>query len=92
LKALISQLRPLFDTATQSAHYRWSEKWEFEGRHSFYLLEDEDQDTKVLVRRYRHDNVFELETGNREGEGSSIGISLKPRFGYRPPRIGYVPW
>ena len=69
-----------------------TEKWEFEGRQTFSLLEDEGLDTRVIVRRYGHDLVFEIETAVREGEGSSFGISAKPRFGYRPPRVGYVPW
>ena len=28
----------------------------------------------------------------REGEGTSFGLSVKPRFSYDPPRVGYVPW
>lgn len=84
--------QPLFEAASVSGLYRWTEKWEFEGRQSFSLLEDEDLDTRFLVRRYGHDLVFELESAFREGEGSSVGISVKPRFGYTPPRVGYVPW
>jgi len=84
--------QPLFEAASVSGLYRWTEKWEFEGRQSFSLLEDEGLDTRVLVRRYGHDLVFEIETAVREGEGSSLGISVKPRFGYTPPRVGYVPW
>lgn len=82
----------LFETASLSGLYRWSEKWEFEGRQSFSLLLDEGLDSKILVRRYGHDIVFEFEGGVREGEGTSFGISLKPRFRFRPPRVGYVPW
>ena len=84
--------QPLFEAASVSGLYRWTEKWEFEGRQSFSLLEDEGLDTRFLVRRYGHDLVFELESAVREGEGSSLGISVKPRFGYTPPRVGYVPW
>lgn len=84
--------QPLFEAASVSGLYRWTEKWEFEGRQSFSLLEDEGLDTRFLVRRYGHDLVFELESAVREGEGSSLGISVKPRFGYSPPRVGYVPW
>ncbi len=91
-RGLDSDARPLFEAASISGLYRWTEKWEFEARESFSLLADEELDTKFVVRRYGHDIVFELETSYREGEGSSIGISVKPRFGYRPPRVGYVPW
>lgn len=83
---------PLFKTASLSGLYRWTEKWEFEGRESFSLLDDSSLDTRFLVRRYGHDIVFEIETSVREGEGSSFGVNVKPRFGYRPPRVGYVPW
>lgn len=82
----------LFEAASVSGLYRWTEKWEFEARESFSLLEDQELDTKFVIRRYGHDIVFELENSVREGEGSSFGISVKPRFGYRPPRVGYVPW
>jgi hypothetical protein len=84
--------QPFFEAASVSGLYRWTEKWEFEARESFSLLEDEELDTKLVLRRYGHDLVFELESAVREGEGSSFGVSVKPRFGYRPPRVGYVPW
>jgi hypothetical protein len=91
-RGLDSENEPLFEAASVSGLYRWTEKWEFEARESFSLLEDEELDTKLVLRRYGHDIVFELESSVREGEGSSVGISVRPRFGYRPPRVGYVPW
>jgi hypothetical protein len=84
--------QPLFEAASVAALYRWTEKWEFEGRQSFSLLEDTRLDTKLVLRRYGHDLVLDIETSVREGEGSSFGISVKPRFGYDPSRVGYVPW
>ncbi|HEX6881845.1 MAG TPA: hypothetical protein VF530_00610 [Planctomycetota bacterium] len=84
--------QPLFEAASVAALYRWTEKWEFEGRQSFSLLENERLDSSLVVRRYAHDLVMDIETKVREGEGSSFGISVRPRFGYDPPRIGYVPW
>jgi hypothetical protein len=83
---------PFYEAATVSALYRWTEKWEFEGRQGFSLLEDQRLDTRVVLRRYGHDIVFELETIFRRGEGSSFGVSVRPRFGFTPSRIGYVPW
>src|SRR5262249_23624378 len=84
--------KALFEAASVSGLYRWTEKWECEARESFSLLENQKLDTKVLIRRYGHDLVFEIENSVREGEGTSFGISIKPRFGYHPPRVGYVPW
>ena len=83
---------PLFEAAAIAGLYRWTEKWEFEAREFFSLLENQQLGTRFTVRRYGHDLVFELESSFREGEGSSIGFNVKPRFGYHPPRIGYVPW
>jgi hypothetical protein len=91
-RGLDAASQPLFEAASVSALYRWSEKWEFEGSESFSLLENHGLDTQLGLRRYGHDIVFELEAGVREGEGTSIGLSVKPRFGYHPPRVGYVPW
>lgn len=82
----------LYEAATISALYRWTEKWEFEAREAFSLLEDSELDTRLALRRYGHDIVLEIESSVREGEGSSFGLSFRPRFGYAPPRIGYVPW
>ena len=56
------------------------------------LLEDLGLDSRFVLRRYGHDIVFEVETAFREGEGSSFGIAVRPRFGYHPSRVGYVPW
>ena len=81
-----------FEAATVEAIFRWTEKWEFEAHQAFSLLDNQRLDLHVLVRRYGHDVVLDLETAVREGEGTSLGISLRPRFGYRRPRIGYVPW
>ncbi len=82
----------LLEAATISAIYRWTEKWEFEGRESFSLLEDLELDTDLVLRRYGHDIVLDIESSVREGEGSSFGISIRPRFGYTPSRVGYVGW
>jgi len=91
-RGLDADARALFEAASVAGLYRWSEKWEFEARESFSLLEDHGLDTRFGIRRYGHDIVFELEGGVREGEGTSVGLSVKPRFGYHPPRVGYVPW
>ena len=83
---------PLFEAASVSGLYRWTEKWEFEARESFSLLERGRLDSHFVLRRYGHDVILDIETSTREGEGSTVGLSFRPRFGYRPPHIGYVPW
>ena len=82
----------LFEAAVISALYRWTEKWEFEGRQVYSLLRDNGLDAGLILRRYGTDLVFELEFEVREGEGSSVGISFRPRFGFRPSRIGQIGW
>ncbi len=82
----------IFNAATVAGFYRWTEKWEFEGRQTFSLLENERLDLNLLLRRYGHDAVFEVETAFREGEGTSIGFNLAPLLGFRRSRIGYLNW
>ena len=82
----------LFDAATIQGFFRWTEKWEFEARQTFSLLEDQRLGTSILVRRYGHDLIFEIETEAREGEGTSVNFSVRPRLGFRPSRIGYTRW
>ncbi len=82
----------LFDAATVAGFYRWTEKWEFEARQTYSFLEDQRLDLNVLLRRYGHDAVFELETAIREGEGTSIGFNVAPLLGFRRSRIGYLTW
>lgn len=91
-RGLDSDDQALFETASVSGLYRWTEKWEFQASESFSLLENKGLDTEIGLRRYGHDIVFELEGRVREGEGTSFGLSVKPRFSYDPPRVGYVPW
>ena len=79
-----------FEAATVRGLYRWTDKWEFEGRQTFSLLENDDLNTDVIVRRYGHDIVVEFESSVRAGEGTSFSVSIKPRFGFRPTRIGYL--
>jgi len=82
----------LFEAATLEAFFRWTEKWEFEASQAFSLLDDRELDLRVLVRRYGHDVILDMETAVREGEGTSFGISIQPRFGYNRRPLGYVPW
>jgi hypothetical protein len=87
-----SALVKVFDRITLSGFVRWTDKWEFEARQSISLLEDQQLGFELVLRRYGHDVIFELESKLREGEGSAIGFSLVPRIGFRPNRIGYTKW
>ena len=80
----------LFEAAVLSGQYRWTEKWEFEASQVFSLIRGNGLDTKLTLRRFGTDLVFELEFSVREGEGTSFGISFRPRFGFRPSRIGVI--
>jgi hypothetical protein len=80
---------PLFEAASIAALYTWTEKWEFEGRQSFSLLEDGDRlSSGLLLRRYGHDIVFEIESTFREDEGASLGISVRPLVSFDRPEVG----
>lgn len=69
----------LYEAASVGALYTWTEKWEFEGLQIFSLTEDGgDLGYNVTLRRYGHDLVFELDTSFVQGEGASIGISVRP--------------
>jgi hypothetical protein len=81
----------LFEAASISGIYRWSEKWEFEGKETFSLIDQNALDTRVVLRRFGADMIFELQSSVREGEGgASLSVSVRPRFGWRPSRIGYL--
>ena len=83
-----SATQRLLETASISGIYRWTEKWEFEGKETFSLLNSNALDTRFLLRRYGADVIFEIESSFREGEGASFGISIRPRVGWRASRSG----
>ena len=85
-------LTKLFDAATVTGFWRWTEKWEFEARQTVSLQADDRLGASVLVRRYGHDLIFEIETESRSGEGTSLNFGVSPRLGFRPSRIGYIQW
>ena len=80
----------LYEAASVSALWTWTEKWEFEGQQTLSLRSDDRLGSKVIVRRYGHDLVFEIESSYREGEGASIGVGLRPLVSWDRPRIGFL--
>lgn len=73
----------LFEAVTIGALYRFTPKWDIYGRQSWSLAGQSTLSNEIGVRRYGHDLLFELELRRRTGEGSSIGISVKPLFSAR---------
>lgn len=84
----------LYEAASFAARYRWTEKWEWEARQTFSLLDSGTLATRGILRRYGHDLVFEIELSTRSGEGgSSVSFSVKPLIGFNPSEIGVLdPW
>ena len=82
----------VFEAISVAGFYRWTDKWEFEARDTFSLLESTELGFGAVVRRYGHDVIFDLEVDVREGEGTSVSFGLEPRLTYRPTRIGYLNW
>ena len=68
-----------FEAAFFGAIYRFSPKWEFEGRQQVSLRESDPLDTRVILRRFGHDVVFEIGVAERAGEGgTSISFRVRP--------------
>lgn len=84
----------LFEAASIAARYRWTPKWEWEGRETFALLGGGTLSTTGILRRYGHDTVFEIELGSRSGEGGpTINFNFRPLIGYDTSDIGMLdPW
>jgi hypothetical protein len=80
----------LYEAASVAALWTWSEKWEFEGQQTLSLRSNDRLGSKLTLRRYGHDLVFEIESSYREGEGASIGVSLRPLFSWDRPRVGFL--
>ncbi|MEZ5979617.1 MAG: hypothetical protein R3F34_15570 [Planctomycetota bacterium] len=73
----------LFEAVTVGALYRFTPKWDVYGRNSWSLLGDGSLASSVGIRRYGHDFLFEIEVRKRSGEGTSIGLGVKPLFSAR---------
>ena len=80
----------LYEAVTGAVRYRTYGSWEVEARQTLSLLEGGSLDTSVLLRRYGHDLVFELQISRRAGEGVSFGIGLNPLLGWRRPALGLL--
>lgn len=79
-----------FEAVSAGARWRATGKWEFEGRETWDLQDGAGLDTRILLRRYGHDFIFELEVADRAGEGQSLSIGVKPVLGFRRPQLGLI--
>ena len=90
LRGLDLDREALYEAASIAGLYTWTEKWEFEGRQTISLRDNDRLGSRIILRRYGHDLVFELESSFREGEGASFGISVRPLFTWDRPDIGFL--
>ncbi len=75
----------LYSAATVGARYRFTRKWELEGRQTFSARDSGDSLAySMTLRRMGHDFVFELENSVVAGEGrSSLRFKFTPLFAWR---------
>ena len=70
--------RPLYEAISAAAIWRFSPKWEVEGRQTVTTRENDRLSSGLLLRRMGHDWVFEVETRFVAGEGESLGFQFTP--------------
>lgn len=80
----------VFEAASVSGIYSWTPKWEFESRQVISLRDDTSLANDFVLRRFGHDIIFEVELTVRESEGTSLGFRVRPLFGWRASRLGYL--
>lgn len=80
----------LYEAASARARWRWSTKWEIEGRQTMSLNENRSLGSEFMLRRLGHDFVLEIELGYRAGEGTSFGIGFEPRLSWKRSSLGVI--
>jgi hypothetical protein len=83
-------LDPLYRSAGFSVRFRATPKWTLEWAQTFGLLEGTGDEARVVVTRFGHDFVTEVELEQRSGEGFSFGIGVRPLVGWRRTSIGLI--
>ena len=73
----------VFEAASIGILYRFTPKWDISARHVLDLQEQRGLESRVEITRYGHDLKFELEFRDREGEGVSVSIGIKPLLSAR---------
>jgi len=69
---------PLYEAVSAAAIWRFSHKWEVEGRQTVTTRENQRLSSGLLLRRIGHDWVFEVETRFVAGEGESLNFRFTP--------------
>jgi hypothetical protein len=82
--------KTLYEAASIRARWRWTAKWELEAAQTQSLLENSSLGYAFVLRRLGHDFVFEIELGNRAGEGTSFGIGFEPRLTWKRDSLGLI--
>ena len=81
----------LFEAASVGSRWRISPKWEAEARQTFSLIDSEELESRLTLRRFTHDLIFDLQLSERLGEGgSSVSFSLSPVVGWSRDRLGVL--
>jgi hypothetical protein len=81
----------LFEAASIGSRWRVSPKWEVEARQTISLIDSGELASRLTLRRFTHDLIFDLELSERLGEGgSSISFSLSPVVGWSRDRLGVL--
>lgn len=75
----------LYEAFTLGARYRFSAKWELEGRQTFSVGGGRDRlGYSTTLRRFGHDFVFEIDNSYVAGEGAgSLRFNITPNFVWR---------
>jgi hypothetical protein len=68
----------LYEAVSAAAIWRFSPKWEVEGRQTVTTRENDRLASGLLLRRMGHDWVFEVETRFVAGEGESLSFQFTP--------------
>ena len=81
----------LFEAASIGSRWRISPKWEVEARQTISLVDSDELASRLTLRRFTHDLIFDLELSERLGEGgSSVSFSLSPVIGWSRDRLGVL--
>ncbi|MCH2106407.1 MAG: hypothetical protein MK291_07190, partial [Planctomycetes bacterium] len=81
----------LFEAASVGGRWRISPKWELEARQTISLMGSDELASRLVLRRYTHDLILDVELSERLGEGgSSVSFSLSPVIGWSRDRLGVL--
>lgn len=80
----------LYEAISLGARWQMTPKFELEGRQTISIQDNSDLSTNVLLRRYGHDFVFEIDFEFRAGEGTSLAFDLVPLVLWKRPRFGFI--